>query len=134
MTLLPILLAATTLLPGLWEYKTSLAGMGGGDPERKCLTKAEIDRFLTNPENRHYDCAYPTKRVSAGKVKLEGVCTSRKHAEQTVGVAFEGDYTPTTISLKGVARPRIIAGLELPVSASVTAERVSAECPAEPAG
>lgn len=127
MPILPVLLAATTLLPGLWEYRTSLAGMGG-KAEQKCLSKAEIDKFLTDPSNRRYDCDYTTREVGGGRVRLEGVCTSRKHAEQKIGVSLKGAYTPTTISMKGVAKPRIV-GLELPVSASVAAERVG-DCPA----
>ena len=129
MPILPALLAATTLLPGLWEYRTSLAGMGG-KAEQKCLSKVEIDKFLTDPSNRHYDCDYSTREVLAGRVRLEGVCTSRKHAEQKIGVSLKGAYTPTTISMKGMAKPRIV-GLELPLSASVTAERVG-DCPAAP--
>ncbi len=129
MPLPALLAAATTLLPGLWEYQTSLGGMGGKS-EQKCLSKAEIDKFLTDPSNRHYDCDYTTREVGAGRVRLEGVCTNRKHAEQKVGVSLKGAYTPTTIRMKGVAKPRIV-GLELPLSASVTAERISAVCTPE---
>ena len=125
--LLPVLLAATTLLPGLWEYKISLAGFGG-EPERKCLTKAQIDKFLTDPSNRHYDCSYSTREVGAGSVRLEGVCANRKRPTETIGMSLKGAYTPTTIDMKGTARPKL-AGLELPLGASVKAERVG-ECPA----
>ena len=131
MPLLPILLAATTLLPGLWEYKTSLAGFGG-DPERKCLSKAQIDRFLTNPSNRHYDCDYATREVAGGRVRLAGVCANRKHAEQRFDVSLQGAYTDETITLKGVARVPLGA-VTLPLGASVAATRVSAACTPEPA-
>ena len=135
MPLLPILIASTTLLPGLWEYTSSLAGMSG-KTETKCLSKAEVDRFLTDPGNRRYDCDYATRQVGGGKVRLKGVCTSRKHAEQKIGVSLTGTYTPETISLKGVASARVIGNLELPVAASVTARRLGAACapPAAPPG
>ncbi len=125
--LIPILLAATTLLPGLWEYRTTLVGFGG-EPERKCLSKAEIDKFLTDPSNRHYDCSYSTRKVGGGSVTLEGVCANRKRPKETIGLSLKGAYTPTTIDMKGVARPRL-AGLELPLGATVKAERLS-DCPA----
>ena len=132
MPILPVLLASTTLLPGLWEYTSSLAGMSG-KTEQKCLSKAEVDRFLTEPSNRHYDCDYSTRSVGGGRVRLRGVCTSRKHPEQKIGVSLRGAYTPETVTLKGVANARVFGGLELPVGASVTARRLSAACTAAPA-
>ena len=132
MPVLPILLAATTLLPGLWEYKSSLAGFGG-EPERKCLTKAQVDKFLTDPSNRHYDCDYSTREVGGGKVRLAGVCTNRKHAEQRFNVALSGTYSDDTITLKGTAGLPLGA-VTLPLGASVSAKRVSADCDAAPAG
>ena len=131
MPILPALLAATSLLPGLWEYRTSLLGVGQ-DPEQRCLSKAEIDQFLTNPSNRHYACEYATREVGRGTVRLEGVCSKRKRPEEKIGMSLAGSFTPNTIQMKGTARPRF-AGLELPVSASVTAERISETCP-PPAG
>lgn len=127
MPLLPILIASTTLLPGLWEYSSSLAGMSG-QAERKCLSKAEIDRFLTNPSNRRYDCDYTTRTVGGGRVVLKGVCTSRKHVEQKIGVSLRGTYTPETITLRGQALAPVFGGLQLPVGASVSAHRMSAAC------
>ena len=131
MPLLPLLIASTTLLPGLWEYQSSLAGMSA-KTERKCLSKAEIERFLTEPSNRRYDCDYTTRVVGGGRVRLKGVCTSRKHAEQKIGVSLAGVYTAETIALTGTALPRIFGGLELPVGASVSAHRVSGDCPPPP--
>ena len=129
MPLLPLLIATTTLLPGMWEYSSSLAGMSG-QVERKCLSKAEIDRFLTNPSNRHYDCDYTTRLVGGGRVRLKGVCTNRKHAEQKIGVSLRGTYTPETITLKGTALPQLFGGLTIAVGASVTARRIGADCEA----
>lgn len=131
MPLLPVLIASTTLLPGLWEFQSSLAGMSGKS-ETKCLTKAQVDRFLTDPSNRHYDCDVSEREVGAGKVRLKGVCANRKHAEQKIGVSLAGTYAPETFSLKGTALPRIFGGIEVPVAASVTAHRVSADCSAAP--
>ena len=131
MPLLPVLIASTTLLPGLWEYSSSLAGMSG-KTERKCLSKAEVDHFLTYPSNRHYDCDYTTRVVGAGRVRLKGVCTNRKHADQKIGVSLRGTYTPQTITLRGQALAPVFGGLQLPVGASVSARRVSAACDAPP--
>ena len=129
---LPALLAAaTTLLPGLWEYKTSLVGVGGA-PGQKCLTKAQIDKFLTDPSNRHYDCDYATREVGGGHVKLAGACTNRKHPEQKIGLTLKGDYTPETIEMKGHATTKL-AGLDLPLAAAVTAHRLSDCTPGAPA-
>ena len=129
MPVLPALLAATVLMPGLWEYQSSLVGSRGA-PEQKCLAKAEVERFLTNPSNKHYDCDYTTRDVARGKVRLEGVCANRKHPEQKIGVSLRGDYSSTTIELKGVAKPRIV-GLELPLAAAISAHRLG-DCSAPP--
>lgn len=125
MPLLPALLAAaTTLLPGLWEYKATLVGFG--DAERKCLSKAEIDKFLTDPSNRHYACDYGTREVGGGSVRLAGVCSKRKKPSERITLSLAGSYTPTTIEMKGKAGLPL-GGLELPLSAAVTATRVG-EC------
>ena len=129
MPILPLLLASTTLLPGLWEYQSSLAGMSGKS-EQKCLSKAEVERFLTDPSNRHYDCEYGVREVGGGKVRLEGVCTNRKHPTQKIGVNLRGAYTAESINLSGKASAKVIGNLELPVAASVTGRRLSASCPA----
>ena len=129
MPLLPVLIASTTLLPGLWEYTSSFAGMGG-KVERRCLSKAEVDEFLTDPSNRHYDCDYTTRVVGGGRLRLKGVCTSRRHPEQKIGVSLRGRYTPQSVALKGTALAPVFGGLQLPVGASVSAHRVAAACDA----
>ena len=129
MPLLPLLIASTTLLPGLWEYQSSLGGMGG-KTEQKCLTKSEVDRFLTDPSNRHYACDITSREVGGGKVRMQGVCTNRKHAEQKIGVSLSGGYTPETFTLKGKASAKVIGDLELPLSVSVNAHRLGAACQA----
>ncbi len=129
MPILPLLVASAALLPGLWEYQSSL-GVVGGKAERKCLSKAEVERFLTDPGNRRYDCDYSTRQVADGKVRLKGVCTSRKHPDQKIGVSAWGAYTSETIELKGQGTARVIGALELPITVSFSAHRVSADCPA----
>ena len=132
MPLLPLLIASTTLLPGLWAYQSSLAAGMSGKSEQKCVTKAELDEFLTNPSNRHYACDYSSRAVGGGRVRLKGVCTSRKHPEQKIGVTLRGAYTPETIKLKGVAHAPVFGGFELPVAYTVTAHRLAATCDAAP--
>ena len=133
MPLLPLLVASAAMLPsgGLWEYQSSLGGMAGKS-EQRCLTEAEVRHFLTDPSNRHYACDMTTREVGDGRVRLKGVCTSRKHPEQKVGVTLGGGYTAGTIDLKGQGSARVIGDLELPVSISVSAHRVAADCAAAP--
>jgi hypothetical protein len=129
MPLLPLLIASTTLLPGLWEYSSGLAGLSG-KTEQKCLRKSEVEQFLTDPSNRHYDCKPSARSVGDGRVRWTGVCTSRKHPEQHFSVSLNGTYTPETFRLKGKGDAPVFGGLQLPVSASITAHRLSADCPA----
>lgn len=131
MPLLTLLIASTTLLPGLWEYSSTLAGMSG-QVERKCLSKAEIDGFLTNPSNKRYDCDYTSRVVGHGRVRLKGVCTNRKHAGQKIAVSMRGTYTPESIVLKGVAEAPIFGGFTVPVAATVRAHRVNGDCASSP--
>ena len=41
--------------PGYWETTSKLT-LSKTKVERRCFVASEINKFLTNPENRHYAC------------------------------------------------------------------------------
>ena len=114
------------VLPGWWEYTASTA-LSAPKTDRRCVKPSEIDSFVAGPSNRHYRCTYPVSELSGGKARFEGVCVS-KHGSR-YPVRWEGDYAPEHFELHGTASPSL-AGLSIPVSATIEARRLSATCPA----
>lgn len=117
--------AAPPVLPGWWEYTSSTA-VSAPKTERRCVKPDEIEAFVSGPSNRHYKCSYPVKELSGGRARFEGVCVSKHGARYPV--RWEGRYTPESFSLHGVVRPNL-AGLSIPVSATIDARRLAEACP-----
>ena len=115
--------AADTVLPGYWEYTTSALGMG--DTETKCVRPSEINRFFGGLSTRRWQCTYPVREVGNGHARFEGVCRDPKG--RTVNVRLNGPYDAEHFRFTGGAQP--VRGLPY-IPASITAHRVSAECPA----
>ncbi|MBE7217779.1 MAG: hypothetical protein INR64_04845 [Caulobacteraceae bacterium] len=114
------------VLPGWWEYTTS-SQFSADKTEHRCVKPDEIDKFVAGPSNHHYTCTYPTTELADGRAKYVGVCVS-KHGTR-YPVRWSGTYDPEHFQLNGTAMPNII-GLSIPVSASITARRLSPICPA----
>ena len=90
--------AAETILPGYWESTNRLLSpVRTTDVERRCITPADVQKFMMGPSNRHYTCTYPTKSFAGGKIVLKGQCVSKKGRQ--VEVSGEGSYTPTSFKL-----------------------------------
>jgi hypothetical protein len=110
--------------PGYWEYTTSVLGVG--DTERKCVRPSEISRFFGGLSTRHWRCTYPTREVGDGEARFEGVCTD--HKNRRVNVRLHGPYQEDSFSFRGGAQ--LARGTPY-IPASITARRLSAQCPAD---
>ena len=114
------------VLPGYWEYTTS--AVGSRDTEQKCVRPSEINRFFGGLSTRRYQCTYPVREVGSGNARFEGSCVSRSGRQ--VRVRLNGTYQPESFSFRGGASVRA-AGLWSPyIPATITARRISAQCPA----
>ena len=86
--------AAPAIQPGYWESTNRLLSpIRQSSTEKRCITPAEVDKFMAGPSNRHYACTYPTKVISGGQIRLKGTCVSKKGRK--VAVQGSGAYTST---------------------------------------
>ncbi|WP_296599264.1 DUF3617 family protein [Phenylobacterium sp.] len=119
--------AATTILPGYWESTNRLLSpIKQSKTEKRCITPADVDKFLAGPSNRHYACTYPTKVFSGGKITLKGTCVSKKGRK--VAVKGSGAYTPTSFNLTAEIATEFL-GLDIAGKASTEARRIADVCP-----
>ncbi len=119
--------AAESILPGYWESTNRmLSPIRTTDVEKRCLTKADVEKFMMGPSNRHYSCTYPTRSFAGGKILLRGSCVNKRGRQ--VAVSGEGEFTPTTFKL--VANiATTFAGIPVSGRASTEARRLSDTCP-----
>ena len=115
--------SADTVLPGYWEYTTSAVGVR--DTETKCVRPSEINRFFGGLSTRRWRCTYPVRQVGAGNARFEGTCEDRKG--RRVNVRLNGTYQQESFSFRGGAQ--LARGTPY-LPASITARRISAQCPA----
>ena len=119
--------AATTILPGYWESTNKLISpIKQSKTEKRCITPAEVDKFLAGPSNRHYACTYPTKVFSGGRITLKGTCVSK--GGRKVAVQGSGTYTPTSFTLTAEIAMELL-GLDVTGKASTEARRIGDTCP-----
>lgn len=116
--------SADTVLPGFWEYTTSAVGVR--DTERKCVRPSEINRFFGGLSTRRWRCTYPVRQVGDGNARFEGSCTD--HKNRRVNVRLNGTYQPESFTFRGGAQ--LARGTPY-LPASITARRISAQCPAD---
>lgn len=130
--LAPLLLAgpasaAEGILPGYWETTNRLISpIPQKKVEKRCITAAEVAKFMEGPSNRHYKCTYPTRSFAGGQILLKGQCRSKKG--RVVDVSGQGSYTPTTMKLTANIATEW-AGLTIAGKASTDARRISETCP-----
>jgi hypothetical protein len=119
--------AAETIAPGYWESTNEmLSPIHTKSVEKRCLTPADIEKFMMGPSNRHYTCTYPTRSFEGGRILLDGSCVSKKG--QTVKVQGAGDYDRTSFTLTATVATEIIG---IPVSGKMRTEarRIAEDCP-----
>lgn len=115
--------SADTVLPGYWEYTTSAVGVR--DTETKCVRPSEINRFFGGLSTRRWQCTYPVRQVGNGNARFEGACEDRKG--RRVNVRLTGTYQQESFTFRGGAQ--LARGTPY-LPASITARRISAQCPA----
>ncbi|GAA0868825.1 hypothetical protein GCM10009116_07290 [Brevundimonas basaltis] len=115
--------SADTVLPGYWEYTTSAVGVR--DTETKCVRPSEINRFFGGLSTRRWRCTYPVRQVGNGSARFEGTCTD--HKNRRVNVRLNGTYQQESFTFRGGAQ--LARGTPY-LPASITARRISAQCPA----
>jgi hypothetical protein len=115
--------AQSEVLPGYWEYTTSAVGQR--DTLQRCVRPSEINRFFGGLSTNKWRCTYPTRVVGNGNARFEGTCQDRKG--RRIAVRLNGTYTDTSFSFRGGAQ--IVRGTPY-IPASITARRISAQCPA----
>jgi hypothetical protein len=114
--------AKTTILPGHWEYDYKIGPIPAGS-ETRCLKPADVEQFSRGICTRKYRCDYTTNVVQNGKIRLKGAWTDKK--DRVAPVTAEGSYTPERFKLN--INIKTINGL--PLAGTMTAKRLSADCP-----
>lgn len=116
-------------IPGYWEVtNTTTVLISSKKTERRCLVASEINKFLTGPSNRHYDCTYPSRSVGGGKISLKGSCATKKG--QVAKVSAQGSYSPTTFKLNASLSTKL-GGIPLSGVNTTVARRLGDTCPAD---
>ena len=117
--------AETPILPGLWKYSAKvLLGLAEVEGGRRCLKADEVEKFIAFPGNRHYKCQYDTKTVADGVVDMQGACVDKKGRRAPIKAT--GTYAPENFKLN----IRLTTTNGIPLAGTMTAQRVSAACPA----
>ena len=109
--------------PGYWTYTTSVLGVR--DTETKCVRPSEINRFFGGLSTNRWKCTYPTRQVGDGRARFEGTCQDKKG--RRVNVRLNGTYQTESFHFNGGAQ--LMRGTPY-IPASITARRLSAQCPA----
>ena len=115
--------ATSEVLPGYWEYTTSVFGVR--DTEQKCVRHSEINRFFGGLSTRKWQCTYPVSEAANGRARFEGTCQDRKG--RRVNVRLNGTYQDQSFRFNGGAQ--LSRGTPY-IPATITARRISAQCPA----
>ena len=127
---LPLAAAPTAIQSGYWEATNKLLSpIHQTKVEKRCITAAEVDKFMAGPSNRHYACTYPTRAISGGVIRLKGVCVSK--SGQKVAVRGAGTYTPTSFTLTADIAT-VFLGLNIVGRATTDAKRIGDVCPVAP--
>lgn len=123
----PALAAPSAIKPGYWESTNRLLSpIKQTKTEKRCITPADVDKFMSGPSNRHYKCTYPTKVIEGGKIVLKGTCVSKKGRK--VAVQGQGAYTQTSFNLTAEIATEFL-GLDIAGKASTEARRIGDTCP-----
>ena len=119
------------ILPGYWESSESYSVLfSGGGHDRKCLTKPLIEKFISAPSLKRYDCTYASRSLRDGRATFDGgACYSHTGRKVLSGVALRGTFSPESFHLDARFTLMVSAGVGLPGSASIDAHRLGPDCP-----
>lgn len=124
----PLAAGEPPIRPGYWESTNRvLSPIRSVSTETRCITPADIEKFMTGPSNRRYACAYPVKVITDGKMRLQGTCVGK--SGQEIAVSGVGTYAPDSFTLTADIALEF-AGLPIAGQASTDARRIADDCPA----
>jgi hypothetical protein len=114
--------------PGYWESVNRITAVIPikKTTERRCITPAEVQKFIMGPENHIYRCEYPLRVVEGGQMRFKGTCSSRKGRH--VEIEAQGSYTPTSFTLVSEI-DTVYAGVPLGGKVTTRARRLGDVCP-----
>jgi len=116
------------ILPGYWESTTKASfPVASNKTERKCIAAKAINAYLTGPVNNHYSCHYDSQSLNDGHAHMTGECVDNNGLHSKV--VIDGTYAAEAFNLDAKLQV-MLGGLAIPVSTSIEAHRLSAECPA----
>jgi len=119
--------ASSAIQPGYWEStNTLMSPIKQTSTEKRCITPADVEKFMAGPSNRHYACTYPTKTIADGRIRLKGTCVSKKGHK--VAVEGSGAYSRTSFNLTADVATQFL-GLDIQGRASTEARRIGDVCP-----
>lgn len=119
-----------TILPGYWDVTNKVSAIiSQSKTEKRCITPAEVSKFVMGPSNRHYKCDYPTRVFKDGKIRLKGDCATKNGSKASIQAT--GTYSPTTFTMNAKIST-VYAGVPLSANATTTAKRIAENCPASP--
>lgn len=119
-----------TIEPGYWDVTNRVSAavvLGQTKKEKRCITPAEVSKFVEGPSNRHYKCTYPTRIFRDGKITLKGQCSTKNG--HTAYVQATGTYSPSTFYMAADINTTY-AGLPIRGRAITDAKRIGDTCPA----
>lgn len=120
-------LATELIKPGFWESTNRVISPFPSEKvETRCITPADVAKFMMGPSNRRYACTYPTRSFTGGKILLKGTCVDKRGKQ--IAVEGRGAYTATTFNLTAdIAMD--FAGLPIAGRAETEARRIADACP-----
>ena len=118
---------SATIRPGYWDVTNKVeAIISKTTTEKRCISPAEVSKFMMGPSNRHYKCEYPTRVFKDGKITLKGQCASKKGRQ--VLIEATGSYAPESFRLVADV-DTTYAGLPLGGRFTTEAKRLGDTCP-----
>jgi hypothetical protein len=119
--------AAELVKPGYWEATDKiLSPVESTKVERRCITPADVSKFMMGPSNHIYACTYPEQSAANGVIDFKGRCVDKKG--HVVQIGGHGTYTATTLNLTADVAFTLF-GLPIAARASTTAHRIGDVCP-----
>ncbi|HWF01371.1 MAG TPA: DUF3617 family protein [Caulobacteraceae bacterium] len=123
----PASAGSETIRPGYWESVNRVEFPGfHAKTDRRCITPAQVAKFIQGPSNHIYDCRYPEHSAQAGVISFRGRCVDKRG--RTFPISGHGTYAPDTLEMTAAVQ---IGPLK--VVASTQAHRISDDCPSAPA-
>lgn len=124
--------AETSLLPGLWEAKTTFADTKNVETTRSCISPAEtkagtLDQQLAKAV-KDPSCKYTQRNIGGGRFAVAATCNN---GGMKSGYKQTGTFTPTTMTMN-MSMTLVTAPGAKPVSMAFTSasRRIAPTCPA----